>query len=145
MKSDRLPTDAERTYFKTVREVFTENTSGLEPIGTKVLILTDSIGDTTKTGALQLPADLVERMTLAITSGVIAGVGGCAWTDWPNSSAPWPGRVPQVGDRVHIAKYAGSVMEGKDGKQYKFVQDTDVMGFETGELKPQVFGLPKVN
>lgn len=139
MKTDRLANPAAKNYFRTQREEFTGNESGIEPVGTKLLILTDSIGDTTSSGLLALPADVAERMTLAITTGVIAAVGGACFTDWPNSTQPWPGRVPGVGDRCHIARYAGIIVEGKDGKRYRLIQDVDVAGFETGEAKPQVF------
>lgn len=139
MKTDRLANPTAKNYFRTQREEFTANESGIEPVGTKLLILTDSIGDTTSSGLLALPADVAERMTLAITTGVVAAVGGACFTDWPNSTQSWPGNVPSVGDRVHIARYAGIIVEGKDGKRYRLIQDVDVAGFETGEAKPQVF------
>lgn len=143
MKPDRLPSPAiNKNYFRTEREEFNGNQSGLEPIGTKVLVLTDSIGDTTTFG-LAVTADMVERMTLAITTGVIVAIGGGAFSDWPNSDRKWPGLVPKVGDRVIIAKYAGLIQAGKDGKHYRYIHDTDVCGFEVGESKPQVFAAPK--
>lgn len=142
MKADRLPDPAiRRSYYKTERESFTENLSGIEPVGTKLLVLTDSVGDTTQ-GGITLTPDHVERMTLAITTGVVAAVGGACFTDWPNSDRKWPGNTPAVGTRVHIAKYAGIIVEGKDGKRYRLIQDVDVAGFETGEAKPQVFAAP---
>lgn len=141
MKADRLAPTTNRNYFRTQREEYTGNHSGLEPIGTKLLVLTDSIGDTTTFG-LEVTADMVERMTLAITTGVIVAKGGAAFSDWPNSDRPWPGLLPNVGDRVIIAKYAGLMHEGKDGKRYRYIQDTDVCGFEVGEAKPQVFASP---
>lgn len=142
MNPDRLPNPAARNYFRTQREEFTENLSGIEPVGTKLLILTDSIGDTTDSGLIALPADVAERMTLAITTGVVAAVGGAAMTDWPNSDRVWPGKIPIVGDRVHIAKYAGIIIEGKDGKRYRLIQDTDVAGIEVGEHRIQTFVAP---
>lgn len=143
MKLDRLPSPGvTKNYYRTEREQFTGNNSGLEPIGTKLLVLTDSIGDTTTFG-MELTADAVERMTLAITTGVIVAIGGGAFSDWPNSEARWPGSTPKVGDRAVIAKYAGLMHEGKDGKRYRLIQDVDVAGFETGEAKPQVFAAQK--
>lgn len=136
---NRLPDPAKRNYFMTKPEVFDGNNSGIEPCGTKILVLTDSIGDMTNTGKLHLPPDVVERMTLAITTGVVVAVGGAALTDWPNSDRKWPGRCPSIGDRVHIAKYAGIIVEGKDGKRYRLIQDTDLCGFEVGDHKPQSF------
>lgn len=143
MKPDRLADPATKNYFRTQREDFTTNESGIEPVSTKVLVLTDSIGDTTGSGLLHLPADVAERMTLAITTGVLAAAGGAAFTDWPNSDRQWPGVIPQVGNRIHLARYAGIIIEGKDGKRYRLCQDTDIAGIETGDAKPQVFATPQ--
>lgn len=130
MNAERLPAQNAMSLFLTTREEFTTNQSGIEPVGTKVLVLTDSIGDLTSSGKLAIPPDVVERMTMAITTGVIAAMGGGAMTDWPNSDRKWPGKIPSVGDRVHLAKYAGIVVPGKDGKRYRLIQDTDVAGME---------------
>lgn len=139
MKPDRLANPAvAKSYFITRREEYTGNSSGIEPVGTKVLILTDSIGDQTG-GGIELPPDVAERMTLAITTGVVVAIGGASFTDWPNSDRTWPGKVPEVADRVHIAKYAGVIVEGTDLKRYRLIQDTDVSGMEVGAHRKQVF------
>lgn len=142
MKADRLPSEANRNYFLTCPEKWTgANESGIEPVGTKVLVLTDSIGDTTVTGMIHIPPDVQERMTMAITTGVLIAIGGGGFTNWPTDSRPWPGVIPAVGDRIHLARYAGVVVDGKDGKRYRLVQDTDITGRETGDHKPQQFAV----
>lgn len=142
MNPDRLQNPAlKRSFFVTKPEPFEANTSGVEPVGTKLLVLTDSIADMTA-GGIQLTPDKVEQMTLAITTGVIAAVGGASFSDWPNSDRKWPGSIPKVGDRIHLAKYAGLMIEGADMKHYRLIHDTDVCGFETGEHKKQVFSAP---
>lgn len=143
MKADRLANPAAKNYFITRREEWGgENASGIEPVGTKVLVLTDSIGDMTG-GGIELPPDVAERMTLAITTGVLVATGGGAFTDWPNSSSKWPGIIPLVGDRVHLARYAGIIVEGDDMKRYRLCQDTDISGIQTG-FKKQVFAQEKI-
>lgn len=106
-----------------------ENRSGLEPVGTKVLILTDQIADVTK-GNIQLPPGYVEEKNLAVTRGTLVAIGGAGFTDWPNSDRKWPGAVPAIGQRVCLAKYAGIVVDGKDGKTYRLCQDTEITGVE---------------
>jgi co-chaperonin GroES (HSP10) len=40
---------------------------------------------------------------------------------------------PQPGDRVLISKYGGVVLTGKDGKEYRLMNDEDVIGRVIGE------------
>lgn len=118
------------TYIKMVSRPFEGNTSGYEPIGTKVLVETDWIDDKTASGLITLTPDVIERMSLAVTKGTLVAVGGGAFTDWPNSERPWPGKVPMAGSRVEISKYAGILIEGKDGRHYRLIHDTDIAGLE---------------
>lgn len=141
MKENRLPPPGSIVrHFATKAEEFSGvNESGIAPVGTKVLVLTDWIDDVT-TGGIHLTPDKQIEITLAITTGVLVDVGGGAFTDWPNSDRRWPGKVPAIGDRVHIAKYCGIIIDGKDGRRYRLLHDTDVAGFETSH-KAQVFGI----
>lgn len=107
----------------------TVNLSGLEPVGTKVLVLTDQIAEVTA-GGIHLPGEKVERETLGITKGTLVAVGGGAFSDWPNSDRKWPGVVPKVGDRVHLARFCGIVVDGKDGRKYRLCHDTEITGVE---------------
>lgn len=143
MNPDRLPTAAFHVqHFKTVQAPWSgANESGIEPVGTKLLVLTDWIDEETA-GGITLPPSKIEELTYAITTGVVVAIGGAAFTNWPASSAPWPGKYPAIGDRIHIAKNAGIIIAGKDIRRYRLVQDTDVAGFET-EYFPQHFGLKK--
>lgn len=129
----RLPDPAKKSYIKLVAHPYEGNKSGCEPIGTKILVMTDWVDENTASGLLTMPADVVERMSLAVTQGTIVAVGGAAWTDWPNSSRPWPGLIPKAGDRVEIARYAGLLIEGADGRHYRLIHDTDVAGIKTQE------------
>ncbi len=45
-------------------------------------------------------------------------------------------KTPKVGERVHLAKYAGILIEGEDGRHYRLCQDVDVAGvISNGESK----------
>jgi co-chaperonin GroES (HSP10) len=129
----RLPDPAKKSFIKLVAHPYEGNASGCEPIGTKILVMTDWVDANTASGLITMPADVVERMSLAVTQGTIVAVGGAAFTDWPNSDRAWPGLVPKAGDRVEIAKYAGLLIEGSDGRHYRLCQDTDVAGIKTQE------------
>lgn len=135
MNIERPPSPtAKKTFIKMVPVPFNgTNESGCDPIGTKILVATDWVDDTTKSGLIHLTPEMVERMSLAVTTGMLVAIGGGAWTDWPNSDRPWPGPVPKVGQRVHLAKYAGLVIDGRDGRHYRLCQDIDVAGIITKE------------
>lgn len=134
MNVERLPDPAKKSYIKMVPIPFTGvNESGCEPVGTKILVVTDWVDENTGSGLLKLPIDTVERMSLAVTTGTLVAVGGGAFTDWPNTDKAWPGPVPKVGNRVHIAKYAGILIEGSDGNMYRLCQDVDCAGIISKE------------
>lgn len=130
----RLPDPAKKSFIKLVAPPYDGNKSGWEPIGTKVLVMTDWVDSNTASGLITMPADVVERMSLAVTSGTIVAVGGGAFTDWPATNRPWPGMTPKAGDRVQIAKYAGLLIEGDDGGHYRLIHDTDIAGTKTKEM-----------
>lgn len=132
MNPDRLKTSGKIT---TLKAKGAKNESGLRPCGLKVLVLPDEIEEKT-VGGIIITQQTRENESFAVESGVLVAKGGGAFTDWPNSSDQWPGEVPQVGDRVVISKYAGLVYDGADGKKYRFLNDTDIAGFEVdGEAK----------
>lgn len=123
MKADRLPNPANVSPFKPVIHAFEGNKSGVQPIGTKVLVMPDQIAD--KVGSIMLPGDTVERNSLAVTTGTVIAVGAGAFSDWANADKE---TYPKPGDRVHIAKYAGLVIDGMDGEQHRLVQDVEICG-----------------
>ncbi len=63
-----------------------------------------------------------------IWAGVVVAVGKTAWLDF--KSEPWA----KAGDRVMFAKYSGVILRGKDGQQYRMVNDEDVVAL----LDPEV-------
>jgi chaperonin GroES len=85
------------------------NDTGITPVEFKVLVRVIESEERTK-GGIFIPQDVKERHDMAQTEGILLAVGGNAFEDWK-------GRVPQVGDRVMIAKYAGLVKRDKDGRE----------------------------
>lgn len=129
----RIADPAKATFIKMVHRAFDGNQSGCEAIGTKIIVETDWVDENTVSGLIALPPDVIERMSLAVTTGTIVAIGGGAFSDWPNSDRKWPGAIPEVGSRVHISKYAGILIEGADGRHYRLCQDVDVAGIITKE------------
>lgn len=103
----------------------TVNTSGLQPVEYKILILPEQAEETderlksAKAAGLVLIDKTTEREKMAQVKGRLIAVGGNAFVDWI-------GRVPQVGDIVYFAKYAGYVIKGDDGQEYRLANDKDV-------------------
>lgn len=129
MNSDRLENPASKARLVTLTPKSAENGSGMVPVGTKVLVLTDEISEKSAGGVI-IPSSTKEQNEFAVVTGTLVSVGACSFTDWPHSDRKWPGQTPSTGDRVYIAKFAGVVIEGKDGKRYRLLQDTDICGFE---------------
>jgi len=94
------------------------NLSGIRPVEYKVLVLIDETEKVTK-GGIILTHDHKERADMAQVKGTLIAVGGNAFQDWQ-------GEVPKPGDRVMIAKYAGLVAEGNEGRMYRLASDKDI-------------------
>src|SRR5882757_892326 len=85
------------------------NKSGCAPVGDRVLILPD-IAMTKSQGNIALPDDVVERMQLSASSGVIVEVGDDAFAWNSDRTRPFGGYKPKAGDRVHFDKFAGKLI-----------------------------------
>jgi len=108
------------------------NTSGLEPVEYKVVVLQDAVEEKTK-GGIYLPQDTQEKEQIAEVNGTLIAVGGLAFHDGINS--PWWPPIPKPGDRVLVSKYSGFMFEGTDGKKYQCCQDKDILGIWKKEKK----------
>jgi co-chaperonin GroES (HSP10) len=114
-------------YRSPPEKVSEQNPSGIQPSEFKVLILQDEVEKITK-GGIHIPDEAHERDQYAAMTGVIIAVSPLAFTyeNWPEGA-----RKPSVGDRVVFAKYAGAVCKGKDGVEYRLVNDRDICAVMT--------------
>lgn len=96
-----------------------ENTSGLTPFGTHILVRMDQCS-VTSSGGVMLPDEICERMDEASESGCIFAMTPQAYMsdDW---GRPWQGPRPKVGDRVYIERYSGVKARGADGALYRMM------------------------
>lgn len=99
------------------------NESGIFPTEYRVLIAPELLDEKTA-GGIYLPQESKERMDFAVLKGTLVAVSPLAFTyeDWKDNE----GAKPKVGDKVLFAKYAGAVVDGKDGKKYRICADKDV-------------------
>jgi chaperonin GroES len=103
----------------------TINTSGIEPLDLRVLVLPDVIEEKT-TGGIIMPETVREREKYAKVEATIIAVGENAWEEAAERSARFT--KPKPGDRVMIQKWGGVDYTGQDGRMYRLLNDNDVLG-----------------
>ena len=104
-----------------------ENESGWEPIGDKVLVLTDQPADKTS-GGVHLTEDFKERMSQAAETGVLVALGPGAFVWNTDRTRPFVGRRPEIGDYVYIQRYSGQTVMGRDGQLYRLMDENCIAG-----------------
>ena len=97
------------------------NPSGINPAGWRILILPREIEEKSSGGIILGTETNREREQMANTTGVVIAMGGECYKD---TQTEWC----KLGDKVSFAKYAGLLYTGKDGKQYRMVNDEDITG-----------------
>jgi len=96
--------------------------SGIRPTEYNVLIKPKPVEEKTK-GGLIIPDSKRDLDKFAQEEGEIVAVAQHAFSyeTWPDGSQP-----PQLGDMVLFAKYAGTMVSGRDGVEYRLVKDKDI-------------------
>jgi chaperonin GroES len=97
------------------------NESGINPVGWRILVKPQEINEQTSSGIIVTTGSFKDREQLANTTGVVVAMGADCFADEPS---PWC----KVGDKIIFAKYAGLLYLGKDGNQYRMINDKDVTG-----------------
>lgn len=99
------------------------NTSGINPLGYKLLVLPKEVKEKTA-GGLFLPETTVEKDGFQRREGVIVAMSPMAFKfpDWPEGE-----RKPQIGDRVMFARYQADELTGIDGQKYWIMEDKAIM------------------
>jgi len=96
------------------------NKSGFRATGHRVLLICDTVEETTSSGIV-LPKKAVEaEKNLAVWATVVE-IGHDCWKDQYTDYC-------QVGDKVLIGQYAGKFHTSPlDGKEYRFLMDLDII------------------
>ena len=101
----------------------TSNTSGIHPVGWRILVQPRDILEKTASGIILSTESNKEREQLANTTGIVIEMGDECFDD-AKGTTKWC----NVGDKIIFAKYAGLLYVGKDSKQYRIINDRDVTG-----------------
>jgi len=97
------------------------NESGINPVGWRVLIKPQEVKEVSQGGIILTTEKSKEREQMGNTTGIVIAMGDQCYADELTS---WC----KVGDKVIFAKYAGLLYLGKDGHQYRMVNDKDITG-----------------
>lgn len=123
-KADELLADLKEKFDRD-EPVIEDNPSGIWPTEFKVLIEPLQVGD--KIGNIYVPDQTKERDKFAQTKGRIVAQSPLAHSYVePEEWVKYGAKKPKPGDLVLYAKYAGTVVKGRDGKEYQLIQDKDV-------------------
>jgi chaperonin GroES len=94
---------------------------GIRPVEYNVLVAPAM--EPEKKGGLILPHEVKERMALAFQVGRVIAVSPIAFNydRWPD-----PDDIPKAGDIVWYARYAGTLVIGRDKRTYRLLKDKDI-------------------
>jgi len=98
------------------------NSSGISPVEFKCVVSPTEVSD--KIGNIFIPDEHKDREQFAQMEGVLIAVSPLAFTY--ADKVDWGDAMPKPGDRVMFAKFAGAKVKGKDGKDYRIVNDKDI-------------------
>jgi co-chaperonin GroES (HSP10) len=98
------------------------NESGLAPVEYNLVIRMDPVEEKTASG-LYLPSTKTDRDELEADEGVIVAMSPLAFSyaEWPEGT-----RLPQVGDRVLMARFDGRIWK-RGSATYRLIKDKSVI------------------
>jgi co-chaperonin GroES (HSP10) len=92
--------------------------AGVAPCGNRVVVL-PMLKERTTEGGIVIPDEFAHREDMSQIECLVVAVGNDCWP----LMAPWCAE----GDMVLIAKYAGYLRKGPDGRDYRIINDKDVV------------------
>jgi len=99
------------------------NESGISPTEFKCLIFPKPVEEKSK-GGIILPDETKDRDQFAQLEGTLIDASPLAFTYHDGTVETF--NPPKAGDQVLFAKYAGTTVKGRDGKEYRIVNDKDI-------------------
>ncbi len=100
--------------------VVAKNASGINPLEYKVLVRPVEVDQKTR-GGIILPDETKERDQHAAMEGEVIAISPLAFKYEENAPKP------DVGDTVVFARYSGVNVKGNDGRDYRAMNDKDVI------------------
>lgn len=99
------------------------NKSGIKPAGGYVVIELPDAQE--KVGSIFIPQSEAEKQQYGTQRGTVVAIGPMVGKTLSGVSN---GHEVAVGDDVAFARYAGTMIKGVDGKDYRLLLDDDVKG-----------------
>lgn len=96
-----------------------KNTSGIKPVEYKVLIKPEAV-EKKSAGGIYIPEQVQDKEKYAKERGIIIAVSPNAFTD-----PDWIDK-PEIGDKVIYDRYAGALVKGNDGEDYRLINDKEI-------------------
>ena len=93
------------------------NNSGIKPVDTKALVLPDVVEEKTA-GGIIIPETAKDKQRYATQKASLIAIGQSCFAEWIEK--------PAVGSRVLISQYAGTIVKGDDGAEYRIINDEDI-------------------
>ncbi len=118
-----------------------ETKPGIDPLEFNCLILPRVIERVRKSGLI-VAEGAATREEEAGDEGLLVSISPLAFNelDFPDRSA-----VPQIGQHVMFARYAGKSFVGADGRVYRLMKDKEVLGARTAEVNSAVTKTPEID
>jgi co-chaperonin GroES (HSP10) len=109
------------------------NESGARPVGDNVLILVDEAIEKSVGGIIIPNTSVADNQMRAETGTIVAmGAGAFFWNS--ERSRPYEGDdKPKIGDHIMFSRYAGRIINGNDGNQYRLVLDKEIGAVATDD------------
>lgn len=111
-----------------------ENKSGIYPVDLKVLVRPLKMEEMTE-GGIYIAKTVRDSHDLAGIKAELSAVGSQAFEAIRDKD-----QRPKVGMIVSISKYAGYLIKGKDGKDYRLINDEDIVAVLDGDFDIQSEG-----
>jgi chaperonin GroES len=98
-----------------------ENKAKIQPCEYKVLVKPFEVEEKTD-GGIIMPDEYRKQQERAQVRGTLIAIGGNAFENWNDP-------VPEIGQDVYFAKYAGIQVPGEeDDAEYRLLNDKDIAG-----------------
>lgn len=101
------------------------NTSGIQPLDLRVVVTPIK---EQKDGLIVIPDPVRDRHEMAGIKARLVAIGAQAFKEIKD-----PDQRPIAGAVVAIARYSGYLIRGKDGEEYRIINDDDVVAVLDGD------------
>lgn len=109
-----------------------KNESGIQPVDNRVLVESIKTEEITK-GGIVLTSETTDKENRAHTKARLIAKGYQAFEDITD-----PDFRPKEGSIVLTARYAGALFLGKDEKEYRLINDKDIVAVLDGDFEIRI-------